>query len=84
LNRTGRFNTSVEGIRIQSRDQITEKITDIQYQEYKNFWTLIKIFEDPKEISNKNIEAHSIDFVTPPKVITPGYIKQRPETLEEG
>jgi hypothetical protein len=84
LNRTGRFNTSAEGIRIQTRDQIQEKITDSQYQEYKNFWTLIKIFEDPKEISNKNIEAYSSTFTTPAKVITPGYIKPRTETLEEG
>ena len=52
-----------------------EKITDAQYLEYKNFWTLIKIFEDPKEISNKTIVAHSTDFVTPAKVITPGYIR---------
>ena len=52
-----------------------ENITEAQYQEYKNFWTLIKIFEDPKEISNKTIVGYSTDFVTPAKIITPEYIK---------
>ena len=62
-----------------------ENITDAQYLEYKNFWTLIKIFEDPKEISNKTIAGYCGDFTIPARIITPGYIREKKEDpTEEG